>query len=247
MRAWQRRAAGVVVAGAAAVLWGCGDDSGKPVALKNPPGVATAPAVNVTATPGADPSGPVGARAKVDVTQLGPILPLGGDQVAARMADGQMWAKFPNGMAYQDIKNGVSAQPSPGQTVYIFYTAKVARTGEIFAQSEKGKPTAFLLGSTKLPSGLNTAIYNTQRGAKRRWWIPPELAFGEKGLPPLVGPNEAVIYTIEIQQWEGEPVNVPSLNVTEMGPPAAYAPKPAPGKAEPTTGPAGPVGPAAQP
>jgi hypothetical protein len=155
------------------------------------------------------------------------------------MPDGQIWARYPNGMAYRDIKSGATVQPSPGQVVYAFYTAKVAKTGVVFAHSEKDKPGLFRLGSTKLPSGLNTALFNTQRGARRLWWIPASLAYGEKGLPPLVGPNEDVIYDIEIQQWEGNAVEMPSLKPTELGPPANLGP---PVQLGPQTAPA-PAGP----
>jgi hypothetical protein len=236
MRAWRRRAAGAMMLGALWALWGCGgDDSGspKPVAVVNPPGVSTTRADDIAPT----------TLSNSDYSDLAPILPLEGEQIATTMPDGKIWAKYPNGVAYQDIKPGLSVQPSPGQTVYVFYTAKVARTGEVFAHSEKDKPTLFKLGSTKLPPGLNMAIYNMQRGGRRLWWIPAALAYGKKGLPPLVGPNEDVIYDIEIQQWEGRAIPMPSLKSTELGPPADMGPPIKLGP-PPPPGPAGPALPA---
>jgi hypothetical protein len=79
-----------------------------------------------------------------------------------------------------------------------------------------------------------------EREARRRWWIPPQLAFGEKGLPPLVGPNEAVIYDITLQQWEGKPVDTVPLTEEPLGPSTRFAP---PVETVPESGPA-PQGPA---
>jgi hypothetical protein len=69
------------------------------------------------------------------------------------------------------------------------------------------------------------------------------LAYGKKGLPPLVGPNEDVIYDIEIQQWEGRAIPMPSLKSTELGPPADLGPPIKLGP-PPPPGPAGPALPA---
>jgi hypothetical protein len=154
-----------------------------------------------------------------------PIPPLIGFGVVTKMPDGQLWAAYPNGMAYQNIKNGASLEPGPGQTVFIFYKAYNALTGQLFDQTKPGHPYGFRLGSASVPQGLNIAVYAMQRDAEQKWWIPADLAYGEKGIPGKLPPNTPVIYDITLQQWEGNVV--PTLNLRKPQPagPAYYGHK----------------------
>ncbi|HVX84674.1 MAG TPA: FKBP-type peptidyl-prolyl cis-trans isomerase [Phycisphaerae bacterium] len=242
MRAWHgalfRPALPVtLLAALPCLIAGCGGSGSAPLPLPaSATQAATVPGALAEATT-LPSSTTLPALTEPSDADIGPIPPLEGNGIVTKMPDGQLWAKYPNGIAYQNIKNGASLEPAPGQTVYIFFKAYNAATGEQFDQNPQGRPYHFRLGSNSVPEGLNIAVYNMQRDGRKRWWIPPNLAFGDKGIPGKLPPDTPVIYDITLQQWEGHVVHTLNLRTPDLIGPSAYlGPKSVPSTG-PSTGP----------
>ena len=101
-----------------------------------------------------------------------------------------------NGLQYQVIKAGDGAQPKPTDTVEVHYHGTLV-DGSVFDSSvERGSPASFPLDGV-IP-GFREAITRMKTGGKWKVVLPHELAYGENGAPPKIGPNETLIFEIEL-------------------------------------------------
>ncbi len=100
----------------------------------------------------------------------------------------------PSGLGFIEIQEGVGETPKEGQTVVVSYTAWLANGAEI----DSAGRFEFTLGTGEVIAGWDQALATMQVGSKRRLIIPPELAYGEAGVPPLIPPNAELIFDIEL-------------------------------------------------
>ena len=72
--------------------------------------------------------------------------------------------------------------------------------GEEFDSSwERHEPFAFQLGSGQVIPGWDQGIPGMKVGGRRELIIPPDLAYGESGSPPDIGPNETLIFIVDLK------------------------------------------------
>lgn len=100
------------------------------------------------------------------------------------------------GLQYKVIKEGEGASPTAEDTVAVHYTGKLTN-GEVFDSSvERGQPAKFPVG--RVIQGWQMALQKMKVGSKWMLYIPPELAYGENGSPPKIGPNEVLVFEVEL-------------------------------------------------
>jgi FKBP-type peptidyl-prolyl cis-trans isomerase FklB len=100
------------------------------------------------------------------------------------------------GLQYKVVKEGEGASPSAEDTVAVHYTGKLTN-GEVFDSSvERGQPAKFPVG--RVIQGWQLALQKMKVGSKWMLYIPPELAYGENGSPPKIGPNEVLVFEVEL-------------------------------------------------
>jgi FKBP-type peptidyl-prolyl cis-trans isomerase FklB len=101
-----------------------------------------------------------------------------------------------SGLQYEVIKTGTGAAPTAANTVTVHYEGKLAN-GKVFDSSiKRGEPASFGVGQV-IP-GWTEALQRMKVGDKWRLFIPPNLAYGEKGAGADIGPNEALIFEVEL-------------------------------------------------
>ena len=100
-----------------------------------------------------------------------------------------------NGLVYRVIKKGSGKSPVGNNTVRVNYKGSLI-DGTIFDISKKGEPLTFELG--KIIRGWQEALKLMQEGAKWEVILPPELAYGKRGFAPIIGPNQTLIFEIEL-------------------------------------------------
>lgn len=102
------------------------------------------------------------------------------------------------GLKYKILEEGKGPVPAVGETVSIRYTGKLA-TGVIFDSSEsRGGPISFPLGKGRVIKGWDEGVGLMKTGGKARLVVPPELGYGERGVPPTIPPNATLIFDVEL-------------------------------------------------
>jgi peptidylprolyl isomerase len=115
-------------------------------------------------------------------------------EIERRWPDAQISA---SGLRYLVLNPG-SGESSPeyGSAVTVHYRGR-RLNGLIFDSSyQRGQPATFEIGS--VIQGWNEALTGMRRGAKRILIVPPELAYGERGYPGVIPPNEFLIFEVEL-------------------------------------------------
>ncbi len=101
-----------------------------------------------------------------------------------------------SGLQYQVLKAGTGASPTVASTVTVHYEGTLI-SGDVFDSSlKRNKPASFRVNQV-IP-GWTEALMRMKVGDKWRLVIPPNLAYGEQGSPPVIGPNEALIFQVEL-------------------------------------------------
>lgn len=62
----------------------------------------------------------------------------------------------------------------------------------------RNEPFTFTLGAGEVIKGWDQGVEGMKVGGRRELLLPPELAYGAEGSPPSIGPNETLIFTIDL-------------------------------------------------
>lgn len=99
-----------------------------------------------------------------------------------------------SGLQYQVIEKGEGDKPADTDTVKVHYTGRLL-DGTVFDSSLGGDPVVYPLNGF-IP-GWKEGLKLMSPGAKYRFWVPANLAYGEKA-PPTIGPNQVLDFEVEL-------------------------------------------------
>ena len=101
-----------------------------------------------------------------------------------------------SGLQYEILKAGDGPIPVDTNRVTVHYTGKLL-DGTVFDSSvERGEPTTF--GVTQVIQGWVEGLQLMPKGSKWRLYIPYNLAYGERGAGPKIGPYSTLVFDIEL-------------------------------------------------
>lgn len=101
-----------------------------------------------------------------------------------------------SGLKYEVLRPGTGQRPSSYNRVKVHYHGTLPN-GTVFDSSvQRGTPATF--GLNQVIAGWTEGIPLMQEGAKYRFIVPPHLAYGARGMPPKIGPNQTLIFEVEL-------------------------------------------------
>ncbi|MCB0594713.1 MAG: FKBP-type peptidyl-prolyl cis-trans isomerase [Phaeodactylibacter sp.] len=103
-----------------------------------------------------------------------------------------------SGLEYLILEEGAGEKPQAGQQVKVHYRG-VLMDGTTFDSSlSRGEPIDFPLGQGAVIPGWDEGIALLQPGGKAILVIPPDLAYGQRGAPPVIPPNADLAFYVEL-------------------------------------------------
>lgn len=102
------------------------------------------------------------------------------------------------GVQIEEIKVGSGAPAKSGKFVSVYYVGRL-KNGKKFDSTTQGEGFKFRLGKGEVIKGWDVGIAGMQVGGKRRITIPPTMAYGAKGSPPVIPGNSTLVFEVELR------------------------------------------------
>lgn len=105
----------------------------------------------------------------------------------------------PSELVIEDIVVGDGPEAKPGDTVSTHYVGVAFSSGEEFDASwNRGAPLDFKVGVGQVIQGWDQGLLGMKVGGRRRLEIPSHLAYGDRGAGSAIGPNESLIFVVDL-------------------------------------------------
>ena len=105
----------------------------------------------------------------------------------------------PKQLVVKDLIKGTGATAKAGDQVVVQYVGVDYESGKQFDASwDRGQPFPFQLGAGQVIPGWDKGVAGMKVGGRRELIIPPNQAYGPQGQPPAIGPNETLIFMIDL-------------------------------------------------
>jgi FKBP-type peptidyl-prolyl cis-trans isomerase len=103
---------------------------------------------------------------------------------------------LPNGIQYEVLREGTGEQPTADSTVKVHYSGTLIDGREFDSSKRRGEPATFGVGD--VIQGWSEVLPLMRTGARWLVTIPPDLAYGLNGAGAAIGPNETLVFEIEL-------------------------------------------------
>ncbi len=101
-----------------------------------------------------------------------------------------------SGLQYEVLREGDGDTPQSGQRVTVHYRGTMPDESEFDSSYGRGEPSVF--GVDNVVDGFSEALKLMKVGGHLRVVMPGDLAYGLDGRPPLIGPNQVLVFEIEL-------------------------------------------------
>jgi peptidylprolyl isomerase len=99
----------------------------------------------------------------------------------------------------EDLAVGEGEEATPGSIVEVHYVGVSWATGEQFDASwDRGDTFKFGLGKGQVIPGWDQGVAGMKVGGRRRITIPPQLAYGKRGAGGVIGPDETLVFVVDL-------------------------------------------------
>ena len=103
-----------------------------------------------------------------------------------------------SGLIIEDVTVGEGPLANAGQKVTVHYTGWLTSGKKFDSSVDHGQPFTFHLGGGEVIKGWDEGVEGMKVGGKRQLKIPPELAYGQRGYPPVIPPSSTLIFDVEL-------------------------------------------------
>lgn len=102
------------------------------------------------------------------------------------------------GLQKEDVKQGAGDEATPGKTVTVHYVGTLTDGSKFDSSRDRGKGFTFKLGAGQVIQGWDQGVAGMKVGGLRKLTIPPDLAYGARGYPPVIPPNATLVFEVEL-------------------------------------------------
>ncbi len=103
---------------------------------------------------------------------------------------------LPSGLQYKILKEGTGPKPTAADTVVCNYRGTLIDGKEFDSSYKRGEPASFPVSG--VIKGWTEALQLMPVGSKWQLFLPPDLAYGERGAGQDIGPNSTLIFEVEL-------------------------------------------------
>jgi len=103
---------------------------------------------------------------------------------------------LPTGLQYRILKEGAGMKPTLNDTVVCHYRGSLIDGTEFDSSHKRNQPASLPL--KKLIKGWRDALQLMPVGSKWQLFVPPSLAYGERGAGGVIGPNATLIFEVDL-------------------------------------------------
>ncbi len=111
-----------------------------------------------------------------------------------------------SGLEYQILKAGSGATPTSSDVAQLDYKGRLLN-GTQFDASKPGQPAVLPIG--QVVPGFAEALTLMPKGSTYRFWIPPQLAYGDREAGPIP-PNSVLVFDITLHDFMAMPQGMPA-------------------------------------
>jgi peptidylprolyl isomerase len=110
----------------------------------------------------------------------------------------------PNELVVEDIEVGDGDAAKAGDNVSVHYVGVSYSDGRQFDASwDRNETFEFRLGAGQVIPGWDRGVDGMKVGGRRRLTIPPDLAYGSAGAGGVIGPNETLVFVVDLVSVRG--------------------------------------------
>jgi len=101
-----------------------------------------------------------------------------------------------SGLQYTVVKPGTGRSPGPGDTVTVNYRGTLVNGQQFDSSYDRGEPATFPVNG--VIAGWTEALQLMKEGAQYKLFIPPNLAYGDRGAGGVIPPGATLIFDVEL-------------------------------------------------
>jgi FKBP-type peptidyl-prolyl cis-trans isomerase FklB len=109
---------------------------------------------------------------------------------------------LPSGLQYKILKEGTGPKPTAADSVICNYRGTLIDGKEFDSSYKRGQPATFPVG--QVIKGWTEALQLMPVGSKWQLFVPADLAYGDRGAGPDIGPGATLIFEVELISIKGK-------------------------------------------
>jgi len=111
---------------------------------------------------------------------------------------------MPNDLVIETLRPGTGAEAKTGDNVTVHYVGTLTDGKKFDSSRDRGQGFQFKLGARRVIQGWEQGVAGMKIGELRKLTIPPHLAYGADGRPPVIPPNSTLVFEVELLDVKGE-------------------------------------------